>query len=74
VREAFSAEPSSRSKSTISICVPSQFHAAVKIAADRELLSVSAFARRVLSDRLKVDGIDPQSPVSGGCRAAEARP
>ena len=33
--------------------------AAVKIAADRDLMTISEFIRRSLVDRLRADGIDP---------------
>jgi hypothetical protein len=48
---------------------PPALAAAVKVAADRELTTVSEFVRRVLIDKLRSDGIDPsKSAVREGDR------
>jgi hypothetical protein len=43
----------------LQLCVPQTLTAAVKLAADRELTTISEFVRRVLIDRLRAEGIDP---------------
>jgi hypothetical protein len=46
-------------KRMLQLQTPPALAAAVKVAADRELMTVSEFVRRVLIDRLRSDGIDP---------------
>jgi hypothetical protein len=43
----------------IQVCVPPSLDEAVKLAATRELSTISEYVRRVLIDRLRADGIDP---------------
>ena len=46
-------------RTMLQLCVPPMLTAAVKVAADREMTTISEFVRRVLIDRLRADGIDP---------------
>jgi hypothetical protein len=55
------------SRNMLQLQVPPALSTAVKIAADREMTTISEFVRRVLLDRLRSDGIDPvaiQKPAS----------
>jgi hypothetical protein len=47
------------SRKMLQLIVPPSLQAAVKLAADREMTSISEFTRRVLIERLRADGIDP---------------
>jgi hypothetical protein len=57
------------SRNMLQVQVPPAFSAAVKLAADREMTTISEFVRRVLLDRLRSGGIDPvaiQKPPNAG--------
>jgi hypothetical protein len=43
----------------IQVCVPTSLDEAVKLAANREMSTISEYVRRVLIARLRADGIDP---------------
>ena len=45
--------------SVLQVRTPPQLSAALRFAADRDLLSVSAYVRRALVQKLREDGIDP---------------
>jgi hypothetical protein len=47
------------SRSTLQLQAPPALTAAVKLAAEREMTTISEFVRRVLIDRLRSDGLDP---------------
>jgi hypothetical protein len=49
-------------KPTLQICAPPPLVAAVKLAADREMTTISEYVRRSLIDRLRCGGIDPAAP------------
>jgi hypothetical protein len=51
--------PQETPRKMLQLQAPSALTAAVKIAADREMTTISEFVRRVLIDRLRSDGIDP---------------
>jgi hypothetical protein len=51
---------------------PRVLAAAVKLAADREMTTISEFVRRVLLDRLRSEGIDPAILAKGTPQAAGA--
>lgn len=56
-------------KASVSPIVAAQCHpalaAAVRLGADRELMTISEFTRRALIDRLRWHGIDPTAPAAG---------
>lgn len=55
-------QPRSRSRSypaTLQIKVPGALPDAIRVAADRNLMSPSEFVRRALVDRLRAEGFDP---------------
>ncbi len=52
------------SRKMLQLCAPPALTAAVKLAADREMTTISEFVRRVLIDRLRSDGIDPGAIAS----------
>jgi len=46
-------------KPTLQLCAPPLLMNAIKLAAAREMTSISEYVRRSLIDRLRSDGIDP---------------
>jgi hypothetical protein len=52
------------SRTMLQLCAPPTLTAAVKLAASREMMTLSEYVRRVLIDRLRSDGIDPTVPAS----------
>jgi hypothetical protein len=55
--------PQDTPKKMLQLQAPSALTAAVKMAADREMTTISEFVRRVLIDRLRSDGIDPGKTI-----------
>ena len=47
------------SRKMLQLIVPPSLDEAVKLAASREMSTISEYVRRVLIDRLRADGIDP---------------
>jgi len=47
------------SRYALQVRVPVSLTAAIKIAAERELMTLSEYVRRTLIERLRSDGIDP---------------
>jgi hypothetical protein len=63
-----SASPrTSRRRKMLQLSVPRRLDEAVKLAASRNMCTISDYVRRVLIERLRADGIDPTS-------AAHVRP
>jgi hypothetical protein len=58
--------------SVLQVRTPPQLSTALRVAADRDLLSVSAYVRRALVQKLREDGIDP-TPSTGLCSESGAR-
>jgi hypothetical protein len=58
------------SRNMLQLQAPPALTAAIKLAADREMTTISEFVRRVLLDRLRSNGIDPviigKKPEAGG--------
>jgi len=52
----------------LQVRAPTSLAAALKVAADRELMTVSEYIRRTLIDRLRQEGIDPaaKEPAAKG--------
>lgn len=50
------------SRYALQVRVPISFTAAIKTAADRELMTISEYVRQTLIERLRRDGVDPVAP------------
>jgi hypothetical protein len=50
-------------KPYIQIRTPPQLSNAIRTAANRDLLSVSAYVRQALVQKLRASGIDPAAPI-----------
>jgi hypothetical protein len=50
-------------KPMLQLCAPPALVTAVKLAADREMTTISEYVRRSLIDRLRSGGIDPAAPA-----------
>jgi hypothetical protein len=62
------AQDNSDSRYALQVRVPVTLARAIKTAAHREMTTLSEYARRVLIDRLRADGIDPAvAPPVLGC-------
>jgi hypothetical protein len=57
------AQENSR-KPMLQLCAPPALVAAIKLAADREMTTISEYVRRSLIDRLRSGGIDPAAPAA----------
>jgi predicted HicB family RNase H-like nuclease len=53
----------SEAKPYIQIRTPPQLSKAIRTAASRDLLSVSAYIRQALVQKLRADGINPAVPI-----------
>jgi hypothetical protein len=62
------------SRYAFQVRVPGSLAAATKAAADRELMTLSEYVRRVLIERLRADGIDPAAAVVNGAAGLRKYP
>jgi hypothetical protein len=59
-----------RARKMLQLIVPPRLDEAIKVAADREMSTISEYVRRVLIDRLRADGIDPTQARSSAADQA----
>jgi hypothetical protein len=56
----------------LQLCAPPALTAAVKVAADREMMTVSEYVRRALIDHLRSNGVDPTVATDAAHRPSQS--